>query len=73
MVMAQVIGRPVFSDEQVHHLNGVRDDNRPENLELWVGGHPTGRRVDDTVIWAVEILQRYAPERLASEGVDRPR
>lgn len=33
-VMEQMIGRPLRSDEQVHHKNHDRLDNRPENLEL---------------------------------------
>lgn len=33
-VMEQVLGRPLRREEQVHHRNHDRLDNRPENLEL---------------------------------------
>lgn len=63
LVMARHLGRPLTPDERVHHINGLRDDNRIENLELWLTSQmdqPYGQRVTDLVAWAHEILERYA-------------
>lgn len=64
-VMEIELGRRLYDHETVHHINGVRDDNRPENLELWSSRHPGGQRVQDKVAWAKELLALYEPSALA--------
>jgi hypothetical protein len=62
LVMEALIGRFLVPGETVHHLNGVKDDNRPEDLELWTKPQPSGIRASDAVPWAREILARYEGE-----------
>lgn len=66
--MTEALGRSLAPGEEVHHVNGVRDDNRVDgppvnwrsgNLELWLVSQPAGQRVVDLVEWAREILARY--------------
>lgn len=61
LVMAVKLGRPLLWNENVHHINGRKTDNRPGNLELWVKKQPPGQRASDMLTWAREIVATYGP------------
>ena len=55
VVMEEILGRSLLPGENVHHKNGDKLDNCPENLELWCVSQPYGQRVQDLI----EYIAKY--------------
>lgn len=62
LVIEGILGRALLSHESIHHKNGIRTDNRPENLELWVTWPRYGQRVGDLLAF---IGEHYPDEMQA--------
>lgn len=57
--MSVKLGRPLYKDEIVHHIDGNKQNNDDSNLELWSKSHPPGQRVEDKIKWAKDFLNKY--------------
>lgn len=67
IVWEQHHGRVLHPYENIHHINGIKDDNRIENLEVWVTAQPAGQRPEDLAAWVVENYRDLVEKELAKK------
>lgn len=68
LVMEQVLGRILLDTENVHHLDGNRQNNDPANLEVWITQQPSGQRVADLIAYIVEYHRPAVEAALLSRS-----
>lgn len=59
LVIYENTGKIIKNPESVHHKNGMRLDNRLENLEVWSVSQPCGQKVEDKIEWCKSFLSKY--------------
>ena len=70
-VYEQHYGITLTPNQNIHHINGNRLDNRIENLELWETSQPKGQRVEDKINFYFELVEKYKTHPLYKSLIDQ--
>lgn len=71
-VYEQHYGITLTPNQNIHHINGNRLDNRIENLELWDTSQPKGQRVEDKIKFYFELVERYKDHPQYKDQIKNP-
>jgi hypothetical protein len=71
-VYEQHYGIKLTPNQNIHHINGDRLDNRIENLELWDTTQPCGQRVEDKINFYFELVEKYKDHPLYKHLIKNP-
>lgn len=70
-VYEQHYGITLTPNQNIHHINGDRLDNRIENLELWDTSQPSGQRIEDKIKFYFELVENYKDHPLYKDLIKK--
>jgi len=71
VIYEQHYGIKLLPHQNIHHINGIRTDNRIENLELWDTSQPAGQRIDEKINFYFNLLKEYRDHPLYKELIEQ--
>lgn len=71
LVMEKKLGRFMRPGENIHHKNGIRTDNRDENLEVWLTPQPSGQRPEDLINWVFDNYNKELRAKIEIQDLVR--
>ena len=63
-------GITLKKNQNIHHKNGVRNDNHIDNLELWDTSQPAGQRVMDKISYYFKLIKSHSDNPLYKEEIE---
>ena len=70
LIYEMYYGVTLTSNQNIHHKNGVRDDNHIDNLELWDTSQPAGQRVLDKLSYYFELVKSHSDNPLYKKEIE---
>jgi len=70
VIYEEYYGIKLTETQNIHHKNGIKTDNRIENLELWDSSQPYGQRIEDKIEYYHNFIMQYKNHPIYSQIIN---